>query len=82
MTAIWTLNHPPPLTTNILLCTDTEEEILLETKRVLQSYPAHLLSKGHQSNTERETSAKDADQRGLIILPYAKGFQKELRKFF
>ena len=33
--------------------------------------PTHFLRNGHQLNTERKTSAKDADQRGLVILPYA-----------
>ena len=62
-----------------------EEEILLETKYVTQAlfannYPTHFLRKGHQLNTEREISANDADQGGLVILPYAKGFSEKIAR--
>ena len=62
-----------------------EEEILLETKHVTQAlfannYPTHFLRKGHQLNTERETSANDANQGGLVILPYAKGFSEKIAR--
>lgn len=62
-----------------------EEEKSLETKYVLQAlsannYPTHFFRNCQQSNTEQETSAKDAGRRGLVILPYTKGFQKKKLK--
>jgi len=45
------------------------------------NYPTHFITRnGHQSYTDRETSAKDADQRGLVILPYAKEFSEGIAK--
>ena len=53
-----------------------------ETKRVLQAlsvnnFPTHFLRKAPQSYTKHETSAKDANQRGSVILLYAKEFSEQ-----
>ena len=43
------------------------------------NYPANLIYNGRQLNRQEEVN--DTDQRGMVILPYAKGL-KESQKFF
>ena len=61
----------------------TEEEALRETKRVVEAltannYPANFIHNGHQPNRQQEVN--DTDQRGMVILPYAKGFSERIAK--
>ena len=61
----------------------TEEEPLRETKRVVEAlavnnYPANFIYNGHQPNRQQEIN--DTDQRGMVILPYAKGFSEKITK--
>ena len=61
----------------------TEEEALRETKQVVEAltannYPANFIHNGHQPNRQQEIN--DTDQRGMVILPYAKGFSERIAK--
>ena len=61
----------------------TEEEALRETKRVTEAltannYPANFIYDGRQLNRQQEVN--DKDQRGMVILPYAKGFSERIPK--
>ena len=61
----------------------TEEEALRETKRVTEAltannYPANFIYNGRQLNSRQEVN--DTDQRGMVILPYAKGFSERIAK--
>ena len=61
----------------------TEEEALRETKRVTEAltannYPANFIYNGRQLNKQQEVN--DTDQRGMVILPYAKGFSERIAK--
>ena len=61
----------------------TEEEALRETKRLTEAltannYPANFIYNGRQLNIRQEVN--DTDQRGMVILPYAKGFSKRIAK--
>ena len=42
------------------------------------NYPANFIHNGHQLNRQQEVS--DTDQRGIVILPYAKGFSERIAK--
>ena len=91
LTATWTLSNIISLNSNTVVCTlmdhaknipSTKQEILLETKCITQAlsannYPTNFLCKGHQPITKREISTNDTDQRGLVILAYAKGFSEK-----
>ena len=59
----------------------TEEEALRETKRVVETltannYPANFIHNGHRPNRQQEVN--DTDQRGMVFLPYAKGFSERI----
>ena len=61
----------------------TEEEALRETKRVVEAltannYPANFIHNGHQPNRQQEVN--DSVPRGMVILPYAKGFSERIAK--
>ena len=61
----------------------TKKEALRETKHVTEAltannYPANFIHNGHQLNREQEVN--DTAQRGMVILPYAKGFSKRIAK--
>ena len=61
----------------------TEEEALRETKRVTEAltannYPANFIYSDRQLNRQQEVN--DTDQRGMVILPYAKGFSERIAK--
>ena len=61
----------------------TEEEALRETKRVAEAlttnnYPANFIYNGRQLNRQQEVN--DTNQRGMVILPYAKGFFERIAK--
>ena len=61
----------------------TEEEALRETKRVAgaltaNNYPANFIHNGRQLNRHQEVN--DTDHRGMVILPYAKGFSERIAK--
>ena len=61
----------------------TEEEALRETKRVVEAltannYPVNFIHNVHQPNRQQEIN--DTDQRGMVILPYAKGFSERIAK--
>ena len=58
-----------------------EEEVLRETKRVVEAlaannYPANFIHSGRQLNRQQEMN--DTDHRGLVILPYARGFSERV----
>ena len=57
----------------------TEEEVSRETKRVAKALaanncPDNFIHNSRQLNRQQEMN--DTDQRGLVILPYAKGFSE------
>ncbi|XP_068716970.1 uncharacterized protein [Montipora capricornis] len=59
----------------------TEEEAARETKRVAEAltannYPANFIYNGRQRNRQQEVSG--SDQRGMVVLPYAKGFSEKI----
>ena len=61
----------------------TEEETSWETKRVVEAltannYPANFIHNGHQPKRQQEVN--DTDPRGMVILPYAKGFSERIAK--
>ena len=61
----------------------TEEEASRETKRVAKAlaannYPANFIHNDRQLNGRQEMNS--ADQRGLVILPNAKGFSEKVAK--
>ena len=61
----------------------TEEEALWEIKGVTEAltannYPANFIYNGCQLNRQQEVN--DTDQRGMVILPYAKGFSERIAK--
>ena len=63
----------------------TEEEALRETKRVVEAltannYPANFIHNVHHPNKQKEIN--DTDQRGMVILPYTKGFSERIQTFF
>ena len=54
-----------------------------ETKRVVEAltannYPVNFIHNVHQPNRQQEIN--DTDQRGMVILPYAKGFSERIAK--
>ena len=60
----------------------TEEEALRETNRVTEAltgnnYPANFIYNGRQLNRQQ---VNDIGQRGIVILPYAKGFSERIAK--
>lgn len=59
----------------------TKEEASRETKRVAKAlaannYPANFIHNDRQLNRRQEMNS--TDQRGLVILPYAKGFSEKV----
>ena len=59
----------------------TEEEAIRETKRVAEAltannYPANFIYNGRQQIRQQEVN--DNDQRGMVVLPYAKGFSERI----
>ena len=61
----------------------TKEEASRETKRVAKAltannYPANFIHSDRQLNIRQELN--NTDQRGLVILPYAKGFSEKVAK--
>ena len=61
----------------------TEEEVTRETKRAARAlaannYPVNFIHSGCQPN--RQQQMNDTDQRGFVILPYAKGFSERITK--
>jgi len=59
----------------------TEEEVSRETKQVAKAlaannYPTNFIHNGRQLNTQQEMN--ETDQRGLVILPCAKGFSERV----
>ena len=61
----------------------TEEEAVRETKRVAKAltannYPANFIYNGRQRNRQQEVN--DSDQRGMVVLPYAKGFSEKIAR--
>ena len=60
----------------------TEEEALRETKRVAEAltdnYPTNFIYNGRQLIRQQEVN--DTGQRGMVILPYAKGFSERITK--
>jgi len=60
-----------------------EEEAIRETKRVAEAltannYPANFIYNGHQRNRQQEVNG--CDQRGMVVLPYAKGFSEGIAR--
>ncbi|XP_078343973.1 uncharacterized protein LOC144629608 [Oculina patagonica] len=63
----------------------TEEEVSSESKRVLKAlavnnYPINFIRNGRQSNAEQKSGANVVEQRGLVVLPYAKGFSERISR--
>ena len=61
----------------------TEEEAVRETKRAAEAltannYPANFIYNGRQRNRQQEVN--DSDQRGMVVLPYAKGFSEKIAR--
>ena len=59
----------------------TEEEAIRETKRVAEAltannYPANFIYNGRQRNRQQELN--DTNQRGMVVLPYAKRFSERI----
>ena len=62
----------------------TEEEVSRETKRVAEAlaannHPANFIHNGRQLNRQQEMN--DTDHRGMVILPYARGFSERVATF-
>ncbi|KAL9952730.1 hypothetical protein ACROYT_G040023 [Oculina patagonica] len=63
----------------------TEEEVSSESNRVLNAlaannYPINFIRNGRQSNAEQKSGANVVEQRGLVVLPYAKGFSERISR--
>ena len=59
----------------------TKEKVFMETKRATKAlaannYPANFIHNDRQLNRRQEMDS--TDQRGLVILPYAKGFREKV----